>query len=91
MSLTAVQIEAQRDASAIDGMIYSWEVLSNVPTADRPLVTLPIVLVWVERSTGIRKVVRLLEATDETNTSAGIQRPRDFDAVRNPRVWFAAG
>lgn len=91
MSLTAIQIEAQRNASGLDGAIYSWETLSDIPTANRPLVSLPIVKIWIDRETGLVRAMRLLPSTEETDLAAGIQRPRDFNLATNQKVWFVAG
>ena len=79
-------VAVQNDNSGPDPAVTSWDDLASVPTADVPV---PLLKIWIESATGLKKITRLLTATDQTNTANGVQRPRDYDAS-HPKVWFEA-
>lgn len=87
MSQFSAEISARAAANAPLPDVGSWEDLAGLKTRET---VLPRVVIWIDGETGERRVTRLLESTAETDISAGVQRPKDFDASSNPKVWFLA-
>lgn len=71
----------------IDATITSWAELAAMETVTTPVGT---AIAWVEASTLILKATVLLTGTAATNTAEGIQRPADYNAGTNAKVWFGA-
>ena len=74
--------------SGLDLTITTWAELAAVVTSG---VGLPFVKIWIEEATGLEHIVRLLAGTDATDTANGIQRPDDYDAASNARIWYQVG
>jgi hypothetical protein len=72
--------------SRIEPDIHSWADLADFASAAMQNGTVKL---WVETTTGISRVTRLLPGTDATDTANGIQRPNDY-GPGNYRVWYLA-
>lgn len=68
----------------ITDSVTSWADLAAVSTL---VVGTGYFLVWVEASTLILKVTQLIAGVDATDTAEGLQRPTDFNAATNAKVW----
>lgn len=73
-------------SASIDANIQSLVDLAAVTTTN--LIT-PAIRIWVNAADGTEQIWKLLVSTE--GTSEGIQRPNDFNAVSNPKVWFRSG
>lgn len=65
--------------------ITSWAQLAAIPTIGLPL---PQLRIWVDADSLSFVASQLRASTQATDVSSGIQRPDDFDATSNARVWF---
>jgi hypothetical protein len=68
----------------IDNSITSWAQLAAVTTV---AVAVGTSKAWVEASTLTLKVTQLLAGTVATDTAEGLQRPNDYNASTNAKVW----
>lgn len=68
-----------------DEGITSLVDLAAVSTAG---LTVPAIRGWVETSTGLAQAWRLVAST--AATADGVQRPNDYNATTNAKVWFLA-
>lgn len=84
----SANLAAKAKANNLDPDVADWNALAAIPTFG---LELPIVKIWIEMATGRRMVTRLLASNADTDTASGVQRPRDYDAATNARVWFSAG
>lgn len=73
-------------ASGIDPSITSTAQLAAIATAS---VTAPIIKIWVDATEGTSQVWILRDST--AATESGVQRPNDYNASTNAKVWFRAG
>jgi len=74
-------------AVTINPAITSWADLAAIATTGLAVGT---AYAWVEASTLILKATVLLTGTAATDTAEGIQRPADYNASTNAKVWFGA-
>lgn len=72
--------------SGVDPSITTLAQLAAVPTIN---LTPPVVKVWILEADGSTQVWRLLAGTDAT-VSGSIQRPDDYAASTNEKVWYRA-
>lgn len=72
----------------IDNTVHTWADLANVPTVGA---TVPVIKIWFETATALYRVTVLQTGTDATDTANGIQRPADYNAGTNAKVWYQAG
>ena len=72
----------------INSNITSWAQLAAVGTT---ALSVSSVIAWIEAATLILMVTQLLAGTDATNTAAGVQRPSDYNASTNAKVWYQVG
>lgn len=72
--------------SGVDSYVTSEALLAEVITVGRDV---PIVKVWVNASTGLSEIWRLLAGSDAAVAGA-IVRPDDYDAA-DPKTWYKAG
>lgn len=68
--------------------ITSLAALAALPTAS---MTVPQIRIFVDESTGLVNVWRLLASAVASDPDNGILRPNDFNASTNAKVWFRAG
>lgn len=67
--------------------ITSWATLAELPTVALATGTIKL---WVDSASGVFIVTQLRVGVDATDVPSGIQRPSDFDATTNARVWYSA-
>lgn len=72
-------------ASGIDPSITTTGDLAAILTAG---VAAPIIKIWVDANDGTSQVWILRDST--AATEAGVQRPNDYNASTNAKVWFRA-
>jgi hypothetical protein len=65
--------------------VTSWDELAAISTAAFPT---GYTIYWVEELTGLLRITQLRAGNDATDTPAGIQRPGDYAAPENQRVWY---
>ncbi len=87
MTALSVTLRRQRLACLPNPDVYDIESLSMVPTLGLPL---PVLTIWVERETGLRKISRLMESTAATDPTIGVQRPYDYYAQVTKAVWYTS-
>lgn len=68
----------------INSAITSWDQLAAVATTSTVVGT---AIAWIEASTLILKVTQLQAGLEATDTAQGLQRPNDFNASTNAKVW----
>lgn len=66
--------------------ITSWAELAALPTIGLPL---PQLRIWVDSTELVFRATQLRAGTDATDTANGIQRPDDYNATSNARVWYS--
>lgn len=76
---------ANNGGGVVDPNLDTWAELAAIPTTS---MTVGTVKIWVDSSTGILKATQLLAGTDATDTASGIQRPDDYNAATNAKVWY---
>lgn len=69
----------------VDNTINSWSDLAAIETAS---LTVPVLKIWVDESSGLLKTTQLRAGTDATDTANGIQRPDDYASGTNEKVWY---
>jgi hypothetical protein len=79
------EYHGQTSQPPVDSEIDSWTELAAIPTTDLPVGTVKI---WVNTAEGLMKGTQLLAGTDATDTANGIQRPDDYAAGTNEKVWY---
>lgn len=72
--------------TGVDKSVTTLTLLAAIPTVN---LTVPVVKLWIQESDGTLQAWRLLAGTDAT-VAGSIQRPDDFNAVTNGRVWYHA-
>lgn len=70
---------------AVDTSITSWAQLAAVPTT---ILDAGAIKLWVNSADLSFKIVQLRAGTDATDTANGIQRPNDYNAATNAKVWY---
>jgi hypothetical protein len=73
--------------SGVDATITSYADLAALSTVG---LTPPVIKVWILTAETTVQVWRLLAGTDAT-VSGSIQRPDDYNASTNAKVWYRAG
>lgn len=86
--LSGVSTPGSTLQSAIRPDITSWALLAAVPTLGA---LLPVILEWNESSSNLLRTTLLQAGTDATDTPNGVQRPTDYNAITNARVWYQLG
>ncbi len=76
---------ANNGGSPVDPTISSWDQLAAVPTVGMAVGTIKL---WVDSSAGVLRATQLLAGTDATDQPSGVQRPNDYNAATNAKVWF---
>lgn len=66
--------------------IHTYADLAAVATVN---VALNTIIAWIKSDDNTEQTWRLLNSTAETDEGA-VQRPDDYDATLNPKVWFRA-
>lgn len=78
------------DPSANPGRLQQWSAtvtnLAEFAAVATVNLLTPSLLSWVNYTTGETEVWRLLPGFDETGE--GVQRPDDYDALSNAKVWY---
>ncbi len=69
----------------VDTTVTTWDELGDLTSAGRVINS---ILFWVEAATGLLQVVQLRVGTDATDQPNGVQRPDDYNAATNARVWY---
>lgn len=72
-------------SASIDPDIHTLADLAAVTTTN---LIAPAIRVWILAADGTTQVWQLLASM--AATSEGIQRPNDWDALTNAKVWFRA-
>lgn len=72
----------------VDNSITTWAQLAAVATTG---LTVPVMKIWFEPATLLFHVTVLRAGIDATDTANGIQRPDDYNAGTNAKVWYQAG
>lgn len=71
--------------SRVDATITSWAELAAIATTS---LTVPVIRVWVEASTGMHHTSQLRASTAADDTANGVARPDDYATTTNEKVWF---
>lgn len=69
----------------IDAAITTWDQLAALQTTN---VAVGAIKIWVNTADLSFKIVQLRAGTDATDTANGIQRPNDYNAATNAKVWY---
>jgi hypothetical protein len=97
LSAALADAEASADAAAasaasaasvsnrVDPAVTSWAQLAAVNTV---ALAVPQIKIWRDSTSGLMKFSTLLAGTDTTNTDEGTQRPSDYNASTNTKVWY---
>ena len=72
--------------TGVDATVTTLAGLAAIPTVN---LTPPVVKVWVLEADGTSQVWRLLAGTDAT-VAGSIQRPADYAASTNEKIWVKA-
>lgn len=72
-------------SASIDPGITSLVDLAAVTTTN---LIAPSIRIWIMAADGTQQTWQLLASTAET--SEGVQRPNDFNAITNAKAWFRA-
>lgn len=69
---------------SINTSVTSWAQLAAVATVALPTGS---AIAWINASTLILMVTQLQAGIEATDTAQGLQRPDDFNAGTNAKVW----
>ena len=83
----SVAVALQNANCGPDPNVTSWSDLAAVATFRIPG---PLLKIWIEGTTGLTKTVKLIDSTEPSDPTNGVQRPNDY-GPQNQRAWFAAG
>lgn len=86
MPVTVIR-RANSTAAAVDPTITTLAELAAIPTVAQPV---PAVKLWVKAADMTQQVWLLKAGTDATETDV-VQRPTDYHATTNAKVWYRAG
>lgn len=75
-------------SSSAGGGVSNVSTLAELAAIQTTNKSVPYVILWVQESDGTSETWRLLASTAATGD--GIQRPDDYNASTNAKVWFKA-
>lgn len=73
--------------TGVDTSITTLAQLAAIPTVN---LTPPVIKIWVQASDGLAQTWQLRVSTAATDPGS-VQRPTDYNASTNAKVWFKAG
>ncbi len=72
--------------ASIDANIHTLADLAAVTTTN---LIAPAIRIWIMAADGTEQIWQLLASG--ADTAEGVQRPNDWDALTNLKVWFRSG
>lgn len=78
------------DASAYQANGAGITSLATLSAISTTALTVPVIRLWIQTSDGTSQMWVLKTGTDATDTGS-VQRPDDYNASTNAKVWYRAG